>query len=96
MQCIVHVFISSLLQHLFLNCRIVAFRLSSSNENRLADSSQSLTNTLNDMCFSCMEKLTAAEAKQLSNLKEDGILLPNFYSFFVRQVWCCAVCTMES
>eukprot|EP00731_Ephydatia_muelleri_P012107 Em0006g1001a len=65
---------------------IVAFRLSSSNENRLADSSQSLTNTLNDMCFSCMEKLTAAEAKQLSNLKEDGILLPNFYSFFVRQI----------
>lgn len=79
--------------YLFLNSRIVAFRLSSSNDNRLADSLQSFTNILNDMCFSCMEQLTEAEAKQLSNSK-DEIPLPNFYSFLVRQVWWRAVCLL--
>lgn len=65
---------------------IIAFRLSSSNDNRLADSFQSFTNTLNDMCFSCMEHWTTIETKQLSILKQGEVALQDFYSYFVRLI----------
>lgn len=69
-----------------LICRILAFRLASSDETRLADSFQSFTNTLNDMCFSCMEQLIAVEVKCLSTLKQSGVPLQDTYNYLVRLV----------